>query len=651
MIKKFCFAILILLPASLFSQTRYETYTWNTFPAETNNDTVKSTNGSVILLERDIKEVYLNKENLFEEILVRHRKIRVDTYSAINQNNKIFIPTSDAIDMIAIRARFISPTGKITELPKESIRQVENLENKGNYQSFVIEGAEVGGQIEYYFVLRKKFNPYGTIVKQDNQTRTNVDLIFTYPSKLEFIIKSYNGFPRFTKVTDSTGFTEQRARASYIPALEQEKYAFYEASLQKCEYTLAYNYYNSLVRAYSWSKAAARFYELFYDISKKESNAAKDWLQSMNPDLKNTETAIREIENHLKSEVAIVESSDKEMTLDLIFKAKQARKLDLVRLFVALYREAGIDFYLVATTDREKHPFDPDFNGWNFMDQFALFFPGSGNYIIPDDETQRYGLIPSEYQENYGMFFKPVSFQEKMNTLGYEIRFIPLKITSEVTDSLMVSIEVDPLKLSLKANTHRIFSKDVAVNFQAWWHLWDDSRKKEIIKNVFDMGDPNIRIISYNLQHNSPADIGVFPLTWNVLAVSDALMESAGEDILVKIGESIGAQSELYQASKRKLPVAISDLHSYYRRIELQIPAGYHTGDISSLNMNVSMMNNGKISCFFRSEAVMQGNMLIITSEEKYTETYYPKEKFEEFRSVINAAADFNKRTVLLKKN
>jgi len=165
------------------------------------------------------------------------------------------------------------------------------------------------------------------------------------------------------------------------------------------------------------------------------------------------------------------------------------------------------------------------------------------------------------------------------------------------------------------------------------------------------MGDPNIKIQSFDLIHSNPEDIGIFPLTWNVKEASKSLIESAGEDILVKIGESIGEQSQLYQTEVRRLPVAINVLHGYYRHIVLQIPAGYHIGDISSLNMNVAMMNNGKISCFFKSSAVLEGNLLTIISEEDYTETYYPKERFEEYRSVINASADFNKRTVLLTKN
>ena len=102
-----------------------------------------------------------------------------------------------------IKARFISPAGRITDVPQESIRQIENLENKGNFQTFAIEGAEAGGEIEYYYKLRKKFNPYGTMVMQGDDPRINVDIIYAYPSRLEFYIKSYNGFPDFIVSADT----------------------------------------------------------------------------------------------------------------------------------------------------------------------------------------------------------------------------------------------------------------------------------------------------------------------------------------------------------------------------------------------------------------------------------------------------------------
>jgi hypothetical protein len=164
------------------------------------------------------------------------------------------------------------------------------------------------------------------------------------------------------------------------------------------------------------------------------------------------------------------------------------------------------------------------------------------------------------------------------------------------------------------------------------------------------MGVNNTKINSYTVKNSSPSDIGVKPFDWDVDITAGSLVETAGNDLIIKIGETIGAQSELYEASKRRLPIQIDVLRSYYRHIVLNIPAGYRITNPEDLNMRVEMATGGQINCIFTSEARIQGGQLIITSTEYYADSSYPVDRYEEFRKVINAAADFNKKTLILQK-
>lgn len=56
-------------------------------------------------------------------------------------------------------------------------------------------------------------------------------------------------------------------------------------------------------------------------------------------------------------------------------------------------------------------------------------------------------------------------------------------------------------------------------------------------------------------------------------------------------------------------------------------------------------------TAYFKSSYKQEGNKIIIFVEEEYINIQYPKEKYEEFKAVINAAADFNKVTLVLEKN
>ena len=60
--------------------------------------------------------------------------------------------------------------------------------------------------------------------------------------------------------------------------------------------------------------------------------------------------------------------------------------------------------------------------------------------------------------------------------------------------------------------------------------------------------------------------------------------------------------------------------------------------------------SNGIVSCKFHSEYKIEGNKIIITINEFYSQIHYPLSQFEQYRSVVNAAADFNKVAILLQK-
>lgn len=650
MIMRFFCIILFSVTAILSAQvTEFSKYNYNYFNDPKPADTIKSENGVLITLERRITEVYVNSEDIFEEISVFHRKIKVESHNAIDRHNKIYIPVNNVIEIINIKARFISPDGSITEVPQESIRQVSNLENEGDYKIFAIEGAQTGGEIEYFFVLRKKYNAYGTVYIQSNEPKANVETLFAFPSKLSYIIKSYNGFPPFKMVKDSINDkTYMKAKSDFVPSLADEKYAFYKASLMRYEYTLAFNSYTSSLRVYSWNKISNNVYSNIFNLNKKEISAAKSVINSLNLKNDSEEQKIRKIEGWLKSAIAISEGINYLMPVDKAIQLKQTSKTGATKLLVALLNQTGIPFEIVATCNQEEKSFDPEFNGWNFLDDYLLFFPNLNKIIVPDDPSARLGIIPYYYQGAYGLFMFPVSYNKDLKTLGYEIKKIPVEHYEKNTDSLIISLEADLSKLTLQARIHRVLSGELAASFQAFWKFANEERHNKIIGTLFAMGEQNPEIISWSAKNDDQSDIGLNPFILDVNLNTHSLIEMAGSDIIIKLGETIGEQSEMYQDTPRKLPVNINDAHNYFRKITFTIPEGYRVSNADDLNMKVELIADGKVSCTFTSWYEITGNKLIVYSREYYTEVSYPAERFGEFRNVINAAADFNKKTIVL---
>jgi hypothetical protein len=648
--KQYLFISFLFFSKILLGQeTKYEKYNWDRTPETIKNDTVIPVDGVKFTFERRIKEIYVNKESFFEEIIVFHRRIKVETNNAIDNYNKIYIPVNNVISILNIKARFISSAGKITELAQENIKEVKNLENKGDYKIFAIEGIEIGGEIEYFYTLRAKLNAFQSVWMQGEEPRTNVQVIFAFPSKLEYLIKSYNGFPDFiTEKDDKTGFTVIQTKVDYIPALKIEKYTHYRANLMRYEYTLAYNLNNSVLRLYSWSKVSNNVYNNLYQLSKSEPAAINELSKKLEIKNGKIEQKIRAIENWIKSEISISDAIIENNTLDEIIENKQTSKFGATRLFVALLTQLTIPFELVMTSNRTERKFDPDFNCWNFLDDYLIYFPDIDQYIVPDDPKIRLGVNAYNYQGEYGLFLHPIKYNEKLGSSAYQIKKLPVLPYLLSIDSLFVKATCNLNLLKTDFAIHRVMSGALGYSLQSFWESIDEERHKEMITEVFDMGDKNTNIQSYKVLNGSRIDIGVRPIIFDLNLTANSLVESAGNDFIFNIGKTIGTQSEMYNDSKRKLPINIEFSHAFYRKIEFIIPKGYKVSNLEEIDMKVEMVENEKVSAYFISWHEQIGETIYIYSREVYPELEYPISSFNEFREVINAAADFNKKKLII---
>lgn len=649
--KRILFLLLISFPIFSFSQkTEFESYGWDTFPAIKNSDTIKCVNGAAITLDRRIFETYLNAENYFEEIFVYHRKVKIDSHNALSSFNKIYISLDNVLEILNIQARFIAPNGKITVLPKESIKQIDNLDNDGDFRTFAIEGAEVGGQIEYFYVLRKKYDAESGYFLQDRIPKSNVDIVFAYPSKVEYLIKGYNGFPAFKLDTTNPEKTYQRAHVDYMPAIEEEKYANYRAGLMRFEYTLAYNHYNSMLRKFSWKTACDNTYTNVYNLSKSDKAVALALYKQVISDKDDLNLKIRSIENWLKTNISIKKEIPYQKDLSEVVRLKQANLTSAVRLFVAILISGGIDFEFVETGQNSSRPFDPDFNCTNFLDYYLIYFPSIHQYLVPADIEYRMGLIPQEFQGQYGLYMHPENYNDDIEALTYAIRQIPVQDHSLNTDSLLINLSLNSNLADVDAKIHRSIKGAFGRVFQNLLPNQTKDKKKEVCGQFFSMGKQNPQISALDIQNEHPNNIGLNPIVFDVSLKAGELIENAGNDLLFHIGEVIGRQAELYQEQSRKLPIHVGVLHNYYRKIIFQIPSGYSVANPENLDMNVEMKSGGKIGCIFTSHAEIKGDQLVVVSHEYYTDEAYPASRYNEFRDVINASADFNKRAILLKK-
>jgi hypothetical protein len=131
---------------------------------------------------------------------------------------------------------------------------------------------------------------------------------------------------------------------------------------------------------------------------------------------------------------------------------------------------------------------------------------------------------------------------------------------------------------------------------------------------------------------------------------SPKLMEKAGPKYLFKVGELIGRQVEMYQDEHRSLPIEVEYPHSLPRTLRIRIPDGYKVVNPEAVRIKELFNEGGKDIAGFVSDYKMEGNELVVSINEFYGQTSYPISRYETFRKVINAAADFNKVVLVLQK-
>lgn len=164
-------------------------------------------------------------------------------------------------------------------------------------------------------------------------------------------------------------------------------------------------------------------------------------------------------------------------------------------------------------------------------------------------------------------------------------------------------------------------------------------------------GTNSENIVSSNIENRdfeSYNDNKPFVLQADVKA--GELVERAGNKILIKIGDIIGPQVEMYQEKPRQFPMEIEFPHILDRQIKFTIPDGYSIKNPDDLKIEHVHKEGGTPTMGFTSTYKIEGNTLSISVREEYRLVQYPLSIYEQYKTIINAAADFNKIVLILEK-
>lgn len=652
MIKTLLTCLVLVLSAQLFGQElSYKNIDWEESPKWESLDTAYVEEQEVGLTYKRIVEFAYSEEydNRLVEYFTLHRKVRVISDDAVQGNNKVYIGMRDVLDLVEAKARVITPDGEIITFDESNMNDSEGEDGSVVYKYFAIDGAVNGSDIEYtYTVMRVPSYEGDRLTFQSENIRTNVDFTLCSPSNLLFDFKSYNNFPDMILDTLEKDKNLYYAKVDSIGSMVDENYSAYRKNLMYLVYKLDENTGTRTSNIVTFGEVSQNIYSFYYsEPEKKDLKALKKLIGETGAfKEEDDEKKIRLVESYIKSNIGLIDGVPTKGFNELISDGYTSAR-GITYLTIQAMKMLEIKHEIVLTCNRYDDNFDENFEHYDVLENLFLYFPKQKLYMAPDEELFRLGLIPDEWTGQDGLFIKEISVGDMHTGLG-KVKHIS-GLDADLTHDYM-DITVD---FSDITQPEIEFERDLLgysnVYFQSVYNLIEEEGQKELDESLIMFADENGEVIEYTVSGIDEADFGVNPMIYKGKMKTTSIMEKAGNRFLFKVGELIGPQMEMYQEEERVTDIEHSHNMEYKRVIRFVIPDGFELSGLEALVINEEYPVN-KPTIRFKSSYTIIDGVVEITVIERYDEILFEKEEINDFRRIINAAANFNKIVLFLVK-
>nr|WP_315238482.1 DUF3857 domain-containing protein [uncultured Flavobacterium sp.] len=651
-LKKFLSLITILSTSVFFAQDySFKTYDWN--EKDTKIDVPKKyADEKEIFLNRTLKiEIVVDKNTATQYRLI-HEKKYINSDDAIERNNKVYIPFGNQENILTTKVRVILKNGKVINLDKKDIKEEVDEEKGMKYNYFALNGLEKGAVIEKLYVIEEAPDLNGNTIKMQDQypiAEFNFDLIT--PVHLIFKTKSYNGLSE--PVLDENKLENKKVLSiseKDIAALkDDEEYSNWDVRLKLFRYKLDQNLYSGAKNLNNFKEYATNTYERINPVlDKKQEKAIAAFCKSI-PESKDPQEQIWNIENKIKKTIIYDKYTDSKPSLSDVINTKQANSLDIIKLYTAVFKYFKIEQNIVFTSNRYKIPFDKDFESHENLNEFLFYFPGIKKYLTPTEIEYRLPLFPNYLGNNNGLFIKEKIFAGVSMGIG-EVNFIEIPGTEITHDYMDITVDFTQDIENPLVTSNMTYGGYSGLNFQPIKDFVSADQYKTMLKNISENYTLQSEYKTLTTENDGTEFIGKKPYKLNLTFDGKDMIQKAGPNYLFSVGQTIGRQMELYQKDKRILPIEIHYPHYYTRKIKIILPEGATIKNLDKFVMNFKTDLDGKTEAAFTSNYTQNKNEITVENTEFYNLINYPLASFEQYKAVINAAADFNKIVVIVSK-
>jgi hypothetical protein len=601
-----------------------------------------------LIYNKMIEFAYSDKyDGRLVEYYTVHKKVRVNNDDAIEYHNKVYIGLNGVLELGDAKGRVIKPNGEIINFDTTNIQQSDGGEDMAPHYYFALDGVEIGSDVEYTYTLLKVPSVKGRrVTLQDEYERTNVDFTLIAPDNLLFEIRTYNGLTEAYRDSTREDKNVYHVHEEVIEKMPDEDYSSYERNQMYLVYKLDGNLATGKGNIVTFGEISQSIFEAYYyPLEKKEAKSiAKLVKESGADDEESIDAKLRKLDGYIKNNIYLLDVIDFSSIKDAM-KYKFTSSYGLGLIYAQCMEHLGIESQIVLTTNRYENYFDEEFEHHQVLENLMFYIPKTKKYLVPDDYSFRYGIFPASWAGQKGLFIRKVGVGD-IQTGVAKIKFIE-GLDAELTKDVMdVTFAFDDMTEPV-AMFKRELSGYSSCYFQPYYSDLDSLAREELDEAYVKFVDQEGELLEYSVSGVDKEDVFVNPVVYTGKIKTATLLEKAGNKYMFKIGEAIGPQAEMYEEKERKLDIEHDHNMIYERKISFTVPDGYKVAGLEKLEINEVYPKEDPTIGFVSSYA-MEGDEVVVTVTEYYRQIQFDKTEINDFRRIINAAANFNKVVLFL---
>ena len=626
-----------------FSQNIYKNIQWNN-SVEPVNDNKNSIIGVFNNFYVDYeKEKFSNSYFIFE---THHFKNKLIDKEGLELINLISILKTDIIEIIDVKARHISPDSIVLYDFKGIKKIMDDEYSSENFSSYRIPNIKINDYLEVIYTIKKNYAPNGSKILEETYPIYD-SKVFLMHNDLYTKAKVYN-FEDYS-IRDSI-INNKKSKLYEFQKLKEtidEQYSTPIANKVKLSYRTAMENDADISEEEYWGNLVENTKNLFFPSTKNENiNILYDSI------IDNSDSSLkklRTIDSFIKNNIVVSNDNNPKLNnLDYIIKNRISSDFSKIQLYTNLLKQADIEYEVLISCNRYYMKFDKDFFDPSQLREILIYIPSLNKYIVPNRYEYGIGEPPDDILGNYAIYIDHNLDYYFSEIIAEENNFT--KIKKNINVKFSNKLKSKHVKIEEKREYHGYW----AINNRNYIYFSNDEISP-FLKDFFTIsGLENKKIKKFTSNYNSIEDNYYnLPLVINSsIKTTDLIKEDQKNIYSFEVGKLIGLQSNLFKEIERINDIEINFPNEYDYKIKVRIPRGFKIMDISSLNM-ISKYSavSGEVIAYFDSKAFTDGNYLIIEISEFYKSINYDKARYNDFRKVINTAANFYQKKIKISKN